>query len=269
MNRLCAFSIMVWCTAFSASASELESFLLFQGLPDRATVFIDGKQIAAEQMPRIPVAAGTVSIRIDLDRSPVFKTALTTGPGETSTLFFNSSDDRATLDILTEPGGARVYINGTCQGQTPFLTSFLAPGRHRIKVELPGYSPRDTLVALSSGESGNLTLELDRSRQWRDSVFAVAQARLRRRQTIRKVAFTALAAALGGAGAWYDFSMGRALDRAAKASAAYGAATSDFGPYKDQYTMQCTQALDAMIRRNALYTASGAAALGLCLSFMF
>jgi hypothetical protein len=46
------------------------------------------------------------------------------------------------LDLRTQPGGARVVIDGTEVGTTPYQGT-ITPGRHRIRIFLPGYRTLD------------------------------------------------------------------------------------------------------------------------------
>ncbi len=63
------------------------------------------------------------------------------------------------LRVLTTPSEAGVYVDGSYAGETP-LTLVLEPGRHTLRVEKEGYSPRSLSVALAEGDTRTLNLAL-------------------------------------------------------------------------------------------------------------
>ncbi|MEZ4652139.1 MAG: PEGA domain-containing protein [Candidatus Eisenbacteria bacterium] len=53
------------------------------------------------------------------------------------------------LDVVTEPDGAQIYIDGTKVGElSACRVPNLAPGTHRVEFELKGYAPFDTTLDL-------------------------------------------------------------------------------------------------------------------------
>lgn len=57
----------------------------------------------------------------------------------------------ATLKIVSIPDKARVYVNNEPRGQTPVELADLAPGKHRVRVEMDGYDPEARDVDLGRG----------------------------------------------------------------------------------------------------------------------
>ena len=51
----------------------------------------------------------------------------------------------AELQVLTDPAGARVLLDGRAAGHGPLKTR-LSVGRHHLRVEAPGYEPRGALI---------------------------------------------------------------------------------------------------------------------------
>ncbi|MFN4070525.1 MAG: RodZ domain-containing protein [Thermus caldifontis] len=56
--------------------------------------------------------------------------------------------ERFSLEVASEPPGARVYLDGFYLGQTPLKSPPLEGGRRVIRLELPGYEPFQEEVVL-------------------------------------------------------------------------------------------------------------------------
>ncbi|WP_243095303.1 RodZ domain-containing protein [Thermus thalpophilus] len=65
---------------------------------------------------------------------------------------------RYTLRVVSEPPGARVYLDGFYLGQTPLATPPLEGGRRVLKVELPGHAPWEEEIVLNKDLSLNVRL---------------------------------------------------------------------------------------------------------------
>jgi serine/threonine protein kinase len=54
------------------------------------------------------------------------------------------------LTVIVQPGG-RVFVDGVAIGPAPLTRLALAPGRHRIRIERPGYRPDSVRVLVQPG----------------------------------------------------------------------------------------------------------------------
>jgi hypothetical protein len=71
----------------------------------------------------------------------------------------------ATLKITVQPGRAAVFLDGQYIGHASELggsvhSLLLSPGKHRIKIELPGYRTFETEVDLLQGQKSEVKTEL-------------------------------------------------------------------------------------------------------------
>jgi len=64
------------------------------------------------------------------------------------------------LELATQPGGARVFLDGRLAGTTPLDLPGLDPGRHELRLAKPGYAPAEVTLELPSGSSMPLFFEL-------------------------------------------------------------------------------------------------------------
>lgn len=94
-------------------------------------------------------------------------------PGQTQTVRVvmhlmpgaRSPDVIATLKVTVQPGRAAVFLDDSYVGHASELggaihSLLISPGKHRIKVELPGYRTFETEVNLLAGQKSELKTEL-------------------------------------------------------------------------------------------------------------
>jgi serine/threonine-protein kinase len=59
-------------------------------------------------------------------------------------------EKKGMIRVVSQPGGAAVYVNGQARGETPVDLRDLPLGNHEIRVELKGYEPKTQTVVLTS-----------------------------------------------------------------------------------------------------------------------
>jgi hypothetical protein len=74
-------------------------------------------------------------------------------------------DVTATLKLTVQPGRAAVFLDDSFVGHAgefggAFHSMLLSPGKHRIKIELPGYRTFETEVNLLAGQKSEVKTEL-------------------------------------------------------------------------------------------------------------
>ncbi|HEX4425053.1 MAG TPA: carboxypeptidase regulatory-like domain-containing protein [Terriglobales bacterium] len=77
----------------------------------------------------------------------------------------HAPDITATLKVTVQPGRAAVFLDGNYIGHAGELggathSLLISPGKHRIKVELPGYQTFETEVSLLAGQKSEVKTEL-------------------------------------------------------------------------------------------------------------
>jgi len=67
-----------------------------------------------------------------------------------------------TLEIASAPPGGRVLLNGVAESKhAPLTRSDLAAGEYTVRVEKPGWEPKEQKVTLGAGDRRKLTVTLD------------------------------------------------------------------------------------------------------------
>jgi hypothetical protein len=67
------------------------------------------------------------------------------------------------ISVETRPGGARVVVDGRPVGTSPLIVPDIAPGKHEVRLELPGYRPWVTSITMAPGERRRVTASLERA----------------------------------------------------------------------------------------------------------
>jgi serine/threonine protein kinase len=66
------------------------------------------------------------------------------------------------LQVDSRPAGAQVWVDGSLVGVTPLLLQDVTVGAHSVRIQLPGYRPWTTSVAVGRGERGRVAASLER-----------------------------------------------------------------------------------------------------------
>ena len=135
--------------------------LVLNSRPEDAEVLLDGKPIGKTPLKE-QVEEGKHSVEI---RKSGYETVVQTvqiKSRETQTVpVVKLKYKPGSIRISSKPAGARITVNNTPYGDTPFKLSDLQPGSYAIRVEKEGYDPAERTVKLPPGENLDLKLNLD------------------------------------------------------------------------------------------------------------
>ena len=107
--------------------------------PDGAEVLLNGvpRGEAPVVIERIP--DGDVKLEVRAEGYKTFAQDLRLSAGDDESLEVRLEPMPATLQIVTIPSGARVYVGDDFRGESPLTLDELVPGSYRVRVELPAY----------------------------------------------------------------------------------------------------------------------------------
>ncbi|MCQ8893169.1 MAG: PEGA domain-containing protein [Methanolinea sp.] len=137
--------------------------------PTGASVFIDGifygKTQPGNPLDITGVPPGEHSVTLSLENYGEFSTTVNVRPGETTYVNATLSPlaSRAatgTLQVMSSPSGANVFIDNTCQGITPLTIASLPAGPHTLMLTLAGYQPHSLSFDLAPGAVSHLEVAL-------------------------------------------------------------------------------------------------------------
>jgi hypothetical protein len=123
-------------TPAAAAPAPTVSSVTIKSLPEGATVFIDGRRRGVTPLQlSLPVGKHSVELR---NGAATRKLPLDVEAGVAATQYIEIESAAAVptavgrLDVLTEPAGARVAIDGVVHGVTPLTIPDLRVGQHQV-----------------------------------------------------------------------------------------------------------------------------------------
>ena len=121
--------------------------------PEGAEVLINGvpRGNAPCKVDRIP--AGEVVVELRTTGYKPFTQIMKLAEGEIQKLDIRLEEQPATLQVVSLPDKARVYLDNEFKGETPLTIGDLAPGEHRVRVERAGFDPNARTLTLKRGEA--------------------------------------------------------------------------------------------------------------------
>jgi hypothetical protein len=145
---------------WSTSTSTPEpGVLTVESTPAGIDVYVDGT-LKGKTPLTIPVASG--EHRVKLARGKATHTVPVTieeGKEHVERVAWSKVRQAGGLSVTSQPPGAKVYVNGTLQGETPLELPNLAAGRYTVTLEGSGGSVK-RVVRVTAGEQAELDVEL-------------------------------------------------------------------------------------------------------------
>jgi hypothetical protein len=68
----------------------------------------------------------------------------------------------ASIEVVSRPSGAHVFVNGRLVGRTPLVLSAMRPGAHAVRIALPGHQRWVTTVDVAAGSRARVAASLER-----------------------------------------------------------------------------------------------------------
>jgi hypothetical protein len=242
--------------------------LFLRGIPEIAEVFINGSPAGKTFSKPFSLNAGIVELRVKTGDAEIMK-SFSMQPGDRRIFNFKNNPDYASVDIISDPLKAEVYLNEKKIGLTPCIDSLITPGTYVMEVNKAGYDPVTRNFTLLPQEEVELTFTMRHSQEWLDSVAEAESIRHRRIQFAERFIFGIAGIAMGGA-AWYCNNTARQrIDKATMNAQRYDLAREGFQTYKDQYYLHREAAKRDINRRNILIGVASGAAAGFVATFVF
>ena len=164
----------------AARAAQTDAGLLIHSTPAGATVTIDGVERGTTPVAVRGLVLGTRRVGIsrpgyqaaerqvtlteerpsrtlDVDLVAVARVDPRPAPAASATAVATTGS----LVVDSRPAGALVSIDGRPAGNTPVTLTTVAPGRHTVRIEQPGYRTVTTTVDVKAGERARVAARLE------------------------------------------------------------------------------------------------------------
>ncbi|MBN1758193.1 MAG: PEGA domain-containing protein [Chitinispirillaceae bacterium] len=181
---------------------------------DDALILVNGAEAGQGSIDRFAVEAGHYEVSVEKADFIPWKFAGIINQGDHKKVTAELVSVFGSLALTTEPGGARVFLNGNPAGKTPFINKRLKPGRYDVRLELDSYAPARAALDIENNKHHQREFTLERSQAWKDSVGLFQKQRFYRKwRWVRRVAFGTGAVLAGGLGMYYDAQTSDAYDK--------------------------------------------------------
>lgn len=135
-----------------------------QSSPSGAAIYLNGNFQGYAPLGIPNLYPGSYSMKASLAGYTPDTTIITVYAGQTANYYpvlQQSPQPRqtGTVDVITVPDKASVYVDGTYYGKTP-LTVTLYPGGHTVLVRLAGYNDYSTNIMVNAGQSQQISVTL-------------------------------------------------------------------------------------------------------------
>ena len=139
-----------------------EGELVVQSRPEGAQVKIDGEVKGNTPLTvRMDAGAHVLEVQIGKSEPRVIPLMIAAGMQTSQYVELQGVAKTGSLEIRSEPAGARITVDGRPRGTTPTTVSDLAPGDHTVVLEAGGRKVSQT-VRIQAGSTAQLVVPMRR-----------------------------------------------------------------------------------------------------------
>lgn len=109
------------------------------------------------------IQSGENTLQLQMDGYQPYQQELRITAGEQETLNAVLTPIPASLQIVTIPAGARIYINNQYRGESPITLNDVSPGEYRLRAEMEGYDlmARNVTLQAAANQTEEFRLEIN------------------------------------------------------------------------------------------------------------
>jgi len=149
-------------TRDSGGMREGEGELAVQSRPQGARVVVDGKEQGVTPLTvRLSAGAHVLEVQVGKSEPRVIPLNIQAGVQTSQYIELQGVTGTGTLEVRSEPSGARVTVDGQPRGTTPATLRDLTAGDHTVVVEAGGRKATQT-VKIDAGSTAQLVVPLPR-----------------------------------------------------------------------------------------------------------
>ena len=149
-------------TRDSGGMREGEGELAVQSRPQGARVVVDGKEQGVTPLTvRLNAGAHVLEVQVGKSEPRVIPLNIQAGVQTSQYIELQGVTGTGTLEVRSEPSGARVTVDGQPRGTTPATLRDLTAGDHTVVVEAGGRKATQT-VKIDAGSTAQLVVPLPR-----------------------------------------------------------------------------------------------------------
>lgn len=162
MKKL-TLALFAWAMAATlfAARDPLPPQIQVETDPAGAAVYCDGKSYGNAPALLKGLMPGSHIVAAEKDGYRTERKQINVSEGERSTVNVKLKQVSALVIIQTDPEGAEVEIDGVARGKTPLLITNLAPGKYRVKLQVPGFQSKEVELNAPNRTPVKLSISLN------------------------------------------------------------------------------------------------------------
>ena len=153
--------LLLIASAALAARESATGLVRVETVPAGSTVYCDGTAYGTSPAAIAGLPEGNHILVAEKEGYQTLRRTISTLEGEQTTVTLNMEAQTALAVIHTDPSGADVTIDGISRGKTPLLITDLPLGKHRVKLEVTGFQPKE--VELNAADRTPLKLSVSLS----------------------------------------------------------------------------------------------------------
>jgi len=128
--------------------------------PEGAQVFLNGEYKGLTPFTLSDIPVGEYSVRLELKDYEPIEQKVAISYKEEAKLIFDLKIQVGSINIISHPEGAQVFLNGEYKGLTPFVLSDIFVGEYSITLKLKNYKTVKQKMAISYNKETKLEFTL-------------------------------------------------------------------------------------------------------------
>ncbi len=146
--------------AVTTPAAVVSGVLRIETTPTGAAITVNGEARGNSPLELAGLAVGNYDVRADLKgydgRAQTVTIAESAPHANLSLALSRSAPVNGSVDVVSQPAGASVIVDGGRVGETPIADLKLRPGSHRVEITAEGHEPWTGAVNIESGKKARV-----------------------------------------------------------------------------------------------------------------
>lgn len=145
---------------YSFTLIKQYGYLSLRSFPDEAEIYLNEKLIGKTPIENYQIDEGTYNLIIKKKNYVEYKEIIPVKVNSEIKRDIILTLEKSTLIINTSPDKARISLNGTTYGYTPFISDAIQPRIFQLDIDKNGYKNISKEINLSPGDTTKLSFEL-------------------------------------------------------------------------------------------------------------
>ena len=166
MVSIVAGSTTTISPSLSQNPSPQYGYIQVSSTPSNAAIYLDGtyqgRTISGDTFDISNVVPGSHVIQLSLSGYEDYTSTITISAGQT--VLVNAALSRnpvspttGSIEVISAPSGAEVYVDNVYRGYTPMTVQNIAPGSHVVLLQLGGYNNWQSTVTVNAGQTTSVS----------------------------------------------------------------------------------------------------------------